>query len=289
MKKRILLDILLAALAGAVLFLGARPLHLELLVTDPLERAALIGSVCGTCVVWGVCASAVLLKHAAMLDRVVAGWLVALLAITTLVVAGQFAGAALFAELVKLRDSVIGLWTLRDYWHALGAEKAVKRFLFIASVVAAAIPVLPIVAVAAALIAKPKRELHGDARFARAHEIRRYGLMDEATDQRLTATVQALREETTQWKEVVGRARQSFVGELVVKAADQGRLAATAEVADELARLRLALERRDPIKIRWPGTAPLSPRFASIPTAIAFWAGAGALWSVLHLSHLLGL
>jgi len=50
MKKRILLDILLAALAGAVLFLGARPLHLEGLVTDPLERAVLIGSVCGTCV-----------------------------------------------------------------------------------------------------------------------------------------------------------------------------------------------------------------------------------------------
>lgn len=180
MKKRILLDILLAALAGAVLFLGARPLHLEGLVTDPLERAVLIGSVCGTCVVWGICASAVLLKRATMLDRVVAGGLVALLAITALVVAGQFAGAALFAKLEKLPDSVIGLWTLRDYWQAFGDEKAVKRSLFIASVVSAAIPLLPIVAVAAALVAKPKRELHGDARFARAHEIRRYGLMDEA-------------------------------------------------------------------------------------------------------------
>ncbi|KKB61018.1 hypothetical protein WM40_25675 [Robbsia andropogonis] len=113
-------------------------------------------------------------------------------------------------------------------------------------------------------------------------------LMD-VTDQRLTATVQALREETTQWSKLVGQARQSFVGELAAKAADQARQAATAEVADELARLRLALERRDPIKIRWPGTAPLSPRFASIPTAIAFCAGAVALWGALHLSHLLGL
>ncbi|MCR4471169.1 type IV secretory system conjugative DNA transfer family protein [Burkholderia sp. SCN-KJ] len=179
MKKRLLVAVFLSVLSGAAVFGAGRLLHFDA-ITDPAEYGAVIAIVMVACALWGICASAVLLKTATRLDRVVAGGLFALVAIAGLVVAGQFAGATLFAKLEKLPDSAVGLWTLRDYWHAFGDIKGVKRSLQMATLVSIIVPVLPIAAVVAALVAKPKRELHGDARFAHGYEIRRYGLLDEA-------------------------------------------------------------------------------------------------------------
>ncbi|MBN3786096.1 type IV secretory system conjugative DNA transfer family protein [Burkholderia sp. Ac-20353] len=179
MKSRLLLAGLLSVISGVLVFTAGRWLHLDAL-TDPVERVAVIALMVVVCVLWGACASAVLLKTATVLDRVVALGLVALVVLTGLAVAGQYAGATLFAKLEKLPDSAIGLWTLRDYWHAFGDMKAVKRSLQIATAVSVMVPLLPIAAVVAALVMKPKRDLHGDARFAYSYEVRRYGLLDEA-------------------------------------------------------------------------------------------------------------
>lgn len=179
MKQRLLVGVFLSILAGAAVFGAGQLFHFDA-ITDPIESAAVIALVCVTCVLWGTCAGAVLLKRATILDRVVALALLALVVLTGLAVAGQYAGAALFAKLEKLPSSAIGIWTLRDYWQAFGDVKGVKRSLQMATAVSVLVPLAPIVAVIAALVAKPKRELHGDARFARGYEIRSYGLLDEA-------------------------------------------------------------------------------------------------------------
>ncbi len=112
----------------------------------------------------------------------------------------------------------------------------------------------------------------------------------ESTDQQLTATVQALREENAQLTRLVTQARQSFVGEIAAKAADQARRAAAAEVVDELARLRFAVESRDRAIGTHPTTSArrsalglLAARFG-----IAFGAGAATVWVVGHLLRALG-
>jgi type IV secretion system protein VirD4 len=179
MKKRLLVAGLLSLLSGSAVYGAMRLFHLDA-ITDPVEIVALIGLVVVVCVLWGTCASAVLLKKATLLDRVVAATLLGLVVLTALAVAGQFAGAMLFAKLEKLPDSAVGLWTLRDYWQAFGDVKGVKRSLQMATVLSVLVPLVPIAAIVAAVLAKPKRELHGDARFARSYEIRSYGLLDEA-------------------------------------------------------------------------------------------------------------
>lgn len=180
MKSRLLVGGLLSTVSGAAVFGAWHLFHFDA-ITDPVEAAAVMGLVVVTCALWGVCASAVLLRKATLLDRVVALALLALVALTGLAVAGQYLGAMLFAKLEKLPPSAIGLWTLHDYWKAFGDVKAVKRSLQMGTAVSVLVPIVPVVAVVAALVAKPKRDLHGDARFAYSFEIRRYGLLDEAS------------------------------------------------------------------------------------------------------------
>lgn len=112
----------------------------------------------------------------------------------------------------------------------------------------------------------------------------------ESTDQKLTATVRALREENTQLTKLISQARQAFVGEIAAKAADQARRAAATEVAQELACLRLALESRDRASTtRFPATAMRSALGPLVALAgIAFCAGAALVWMVGHLSHAFG-
>ena len=179
MKIRLLVSGLLSAMSGAAVFGAGHHFHFDA-ITDPVEAAAVIGLILVTCTLWGACAGAVLLRKATLLDRVVALGLLALVALTGLVVAGQYLGAMLFAKLEKLPPSAIGIWTLRDYWQAFGNVKAVKRSLQMGTAVSVLVPVVPIAAVVAGVLAKPKRDLHGDARFAYSYEIRRYGLLDEA-------------------------------------------------------------------------------------------------------------
>ncbi|MEB2558796.1 hypothetical protein [Burkholderia cenocepacia] len=111
----------------------------------------------------------------------------------------------------------------------------------------------------------------------------------ESTDQKLTATVQALRAENTQLTILISEARQAFVGEVAAKAADQARRAATAEVADSLYRLRIAVEGRD----RESAVPPVPPVRRTIGVfvaqiAVAFCAGAALVWVAGHLPRVLG-
>lgn len=94
-----------------------------------------------------------------------------------LVVAGQYAGATLFVHLQHLPKSAIGVTTLRDYWAAYGDIPAVEKALSGCSFIAGAIPIGFASMVAFATLRRPKRELHGSARFARGNEIRATGLL----------------------------------------------------------------------------------------------------------------
>ncbi|WP_410199485.1 type IV secretory system conjugative DNA transfer family protein [Burkholderia cenocepacia] len=117
--------------------------------------------------------------------KTLVSWLLAVLIglvfLAALVVAGQYVGAKLFVQLQDLPDSVVGVWTLFDYWQAYGHIGKVRLALVPASFVAAVVPMLPLVVVVLSFAVKrPKRELHGSARFAKRHEIRKAGLLDEA-------------------------------------------------------------------------------------------------------------
>jgi type IV secretion system protein VirD4 len=94
-----------------------------------------------------------------------------------LIVAGQYAGALLFVRIEQLPDSVVGVLTLHDYWQAFGDVHAVKKALAACTLVSILIPLAPLVVVGLALYGRGKRELHGSARFARAYEIRKSGLL----------------------------------------------------------------------------------------------------------------
>jgi hypothetical protein len=113
----------------------------------------------------------------------------------------------------------------------------------------------------------------------------------ESTDQKLTATVNALREENGQLTKLLTQARQVFVGEVAAKAADQARRAAAAEVANELARLRVALEARDHAVAGRHLAAATRPVFGPpiAWTGIAFCVGAALVWVVGHLSRASGI
>ncbi|PMS15624.1 TRAG family protein [Trinickia dabaoshanensis] len=180
MRKRLLVAGSLSLLPGPAAYYALRLFHLDA-IADPVEIIAVFGLIALLCALWGTCASAVLLKTATVFDRVVALGLLALVVLAGFALAGQYSGAAVFAKLEKLPSSAIGFWTLHDYWRAFGEVKAVKRSLQVGTAVSILVPILPIAAVVAALVVKPKRDLHGDARFAHSYEIRHYGLLDEAS------------------------------------------------------------------------------------------------------------
>ncbi|KGX19033.1 type IV secretory system conjugative DNA transfer family protein [Burkholderia pseudomallei] len=112
--------------------------------------------------------------------KIIAGSLAAAGIVGGLAVAGQYAGAAMFAKWEQLPESVVGIFTLHDYWIAYGSVPAVKKALAACTLVSAVVPLAPIGIAAMALFAKPKRELHGSARFAYPFEVRKSGLLDEA-------------------------------------------------------------------------------------------------------------
>ncbi|KWN79243.1 hypothetical protein WM24_27375 [Burkholderia ubonensis] len=112
--------------------------------------------------------------------KIIAGSLAAAGIVSGLAVAGQYAGAAMFAKWEQLPESVVGIFTLHDYWIAYGSVPAVKKALAACTLVSAVVPLAPIGIAVMALFSKPKRELHGSARFAYPHEVRRSGLLDHA-------------------------------------------------------------------------------------------------------------
>ena len=93
-------------------------------------------------------------------------------------IGGQIAGATLFARLQKLPDSVVDVATLYRYWQLYAQVKAVKQALAISTLVSVVITAVPFILGVVALVRLTgERELHGSARFATLHEIRRSGLV----------------------------------------------------------------------------------------------------------------
>ncbi|CAG9235677.1 hypothetical protein PSP6_690032 [Paraburkholderia tropica] len=92
---------------------------------------------------------------------------------------GLYVGGVAFVHLENLPDTQAGLFTLVDYWHAYSDVLKVKRVLVLCNVIAVLITLIPAAMTAVVVATIGRRALHGDARFARASEIRRAGLTGE--------------------------------------------------------------------------------------------------------------
>jgi type IV secretion system protein VirD4 len=106
--------------------------------------------------------------------------LAVVLLLATLTVFGLYAGGRAFAQLQDVPPDSVTLMTLHDYWVTYGGIKKVKLALAAGCAVAAIIPLAPTIVLLVALLAGPKRELYGSARFATVPEIRKAGLLDNA-------------------------------------------------------------------------------------------------------------
>lgn len=101
-----------------------------------------------------------------------------------LTVGGLFAGAWLFASWLHLKAAP-ALSTLPHYWSVAERLNEQARFaLQISSAAAVAVVLIPLAMVLVGLFMKPKRELHGSARFANAAEIRMSGLLKKKFDRK---------------------------------------------------------------------------------------------------------
>ncbi len=110
------------------------------------------------------------------LHRKVAASVFAIVGVAALTAAALYLSGALFLVLNKADPRQARLTSIVDYWHFY-ADDAPLRKKLVASMVApgfALMVVLPGVLFAAA---RPRRALHGDARFANAAEIARTGLL----------------------------------------------------------------------------------------------------------------
>lgn len=94
-----------------------------------------------------------------------------------LIVAGQFAGAFVFTVLQKLPREIISITTLMDYNTHYGHIEAVKKTLKLCMGIALLIPIAGTGFLAYAFFSPAARSLHGDARFATKHDLRKAGLL----------------------------------------------------------------------------------------------------------------
>jgi type IV secretion system protein VirD4 len=90
---------------------------------------------------------------------------------------GLWIGAKVFAQWQKIPSEFISVTMLWNYYEIYKDNAAVMKPLRICFGVAAACPVFTTILMGVALLAKPKRSLHGDAKFASKMEIRKAGLI----------------------------------------------------------------------------------------------------------------
>lgn len=102
---------------------------------------------------------------------------VGLVVFAGLVLAGLYMGGRAFAQLQDIPTDSVTFTTLRDYWIAYGDIKKVKMALVAACAIAILVPCVPAIVIVVALLAGPKRELYGSARFATVPEARKAGLL----------------------------------------------------------------------------------------------------------------
>jgi len=100
--------------------------------------------------------------------------LFALLGLAIALVAWLYLAGFFYLALGKMDPMKADLLTFRQYWHHWGHLAAVKKRLIAAGGIAAFVIVL--VPTLMALLGRPRRELHGSARFATSAELARSGL-----------------------------------------------------------------------------------------------------------------
>lgn len=112
-----------------------------------------------------------------MKTKTIFGIFFVLILLTGATIGGQYLGAYVFTKLQKLPQSIIGITTLYDYWHAFGHIKKVQQAIVVSGLASIAPPVFLIILLIVALSPK-KRSLHGDAKFATEPEIRMANLFE---------------------------------------------------------------------------------------------------------------
>jgi type IV secretion system protein VirD4 len=110
------------------------------------------------------------------LGRKVAAILFALIGYTALSAAAVYLSAALFLVLNKADPRQARLTSIAHYW-ALYADDTPLRRKLVASIAVSGLGLLVVLPAALAIAARPRRPLHGDARFATTAEIERAGLL----------------------------------------------------------------------------------------------------------------
>ncbi len=100
----------------------------------------------------------------------------AVVALGLLTVCAVYLSAALFLLLNKADPRQVEFGSLQHYWQAYSADPAQRKRLLV-SMTVSGVGLLLVLPGALLMAAKPRRSLHGDARFASATEIRRAGLL----------------------------------------------------------------------------------------------------------------
>jgi type IV secretion system protein VirD4 len=98
-----------------------------------------------------------------------------LLCIAALACAAVYGAGVIFLLLNKANPTQARLGSIAAYWRLYGDEPALRSQL-IGSMVASSVAWLALVPAAMVVAARPRRPLHGDARFASASEVFRAGL-----------------------------------------------------------------------------------------------------------------
>lgn len=104
-----------------------------------------------------------------------------LLVLTSLTLAGSFyLGASIFIDWLGLTKTEPSIGLLFKYWQLNKMPETMFTPLVISTILAVILGLLPLIVVLLALaLGKPKRELHGSARFANDMEIRQAGLLQK--------------------------------------------------------------------------------------------------------------
>ena len=95
-----------------------------------------------------------------------------------LAAAALYLSGALFLVLNKADPRQAGFASIVDYWHFY-ADDALLRKKLVAAIAVAGVTMLVVLPGLLVNAARPRRALHGDARFATAAEIARAGLLGD--------------------------------------------------------------------------------------------------------------
>lgn len=97
---------------------------------------------------------------------------------------GFYLGATVFVDWLSLKKTEPSVFLLLKYWQANRLPETMFTPLLVSTILALILGFLPLIVVLLALIlGKPKRELHGSARFANDMEIRQAGLLQSPQEQ----------------------------------------------------------------------------------------------------------